>query len=248
MIATLSHYLVEANRYFNTEISQYFELLEEGNWKATATIFAFSFAYGVVHALGPGHGKALLSGYLLAHPKVNTPQIFRIGFFIALVHALSALILTLSAVYILEVSATKLLGDMNVPLLQISGGLIICMGCWLLYEVLSSRAQTEEKIRPKKELSVILLSGIVPCPGVMTLSFFAITLGEISTGIIAALCMSLGMGLSISVVGFLAHRFRQTRLITRQPLWFFTLRILGALMVLAIGILLVINGAKTAPF
>lgn len=247
MLATLSHYFIEANHYFNTQISHYFELIDEGDWKISATIFAFSFAYGVIHALGPGHGKALLSGYLLAHPNVTTTQVFRIGFFIALVHALSALILTLSAVYILDISATKLLGDVNIPLMRISGGLIVLMGGWLLYEILAS-SQIQEKIRPKKELSVVVLSGIVPCPGVMTVSFFAMSLGEISTGIFAALFMSLGMGMSISIVGLIAHRFGHTRIITRQPLWFLCLRILGALIVMGIGVLLFFNGAKTKPF
>jgi ABC-type nickel/cobalt efflux system permease component RcnA len=243
----MMQWLVEANRYFNTEISTYFESINEGGWPFIATIFAFSFAYGLVHALGPGHGKALLSGYLLAHPKLPTSHIFRIGFFIALVHALSALALTLIASYAIHISATKLLRDVNVSMVQISGGLIVLMGCWLLYEVLASRRFKEEKIDSKKELGVIILSGIVPCPGVMTLTFFAITLGELSIGIIAALFMSLGMGLTISVVGLLAHRLSSAGIITRQPLWFLALRIVGTLIVIGIGFFL-LSHTNTKPF
>ncbi len=82
------------------------------------------------------------------------------------------------------------------------------------------------------------MSGIVPCPGVMTLSFFAITLGEFSLGIISALFMSLGMGLTISAVGLLVHRFGQARVMTQQPTWFWVMRLLGTLMVIAVGFLL----------
>jgi ABC-type nickel/cobalt efflux system permease component RcnA len=57
-------------------------------------------------------------------------------------------------------------------MVQISGGLIVLMGCWLLYEVATSRSKKEAQVDAKKEASVIILSGIVPCPGVMTLSFF----------------------------------------------------------------------------
>ena len=238
MISTLSQWLIEANHYFNSELSTYFELLEEGSWVPVASILAFSLAYGIIHALGPGHGKALISGYLLANPTLKTSHVLRMGFFIALVHALSALVLTLGATYAIEVSASKLLRDVSVPIVQISGGLIVLMGCWLLYEVATSRSKKEAQVDAKKEASVIILSGIVPCPGVMTLSFFAITLGEFSLGIISALFMSLGMGLTISAVGLLVHRFGQARVMTQQPTWFWVMRLLGTLMVIAVGFLL----------
>lgn len=238
MISPLSQWLIEANHYFNSELSSYFELLEEGSWLPIVSILAFSLAYGIIHALGPGHGKALISGYLLANPHLKTSHVLRMGFFIALVHALSALVLTLVATYAIQVSASKLLRDASVPMVQISGGLIVLMGCWLLYEVATSRSKKEEHVDAKKEASVIILSGIVPCPGVMTLSFFAITLGEFSLGIIAALFMSLGMGLTISGVGLLVHRFGQARLMTQQPTWFWMMRLLGTLMVIAVGFLL----------
>lgn len=238
MISTLSQWLIEANHYFNSELSTYFELLEEGSWVPVASILAFSLAYGIIHALGPGHGKALISGYLLANPTLKTSHVLRMGFFIALVHALSALVLTLGATYAIEVSASKLLRDVSVPMVQISGGLIVLMGCWLLYEVATSRSKKEAHVDAKKEASVIILSGIVPCPGVMTLSFFAITLGEFSLGIISALFMSLGMGLTISAVGLLVHRFGQARVMTQQPTWFWVMRLLGTLVVIAVGFLL----------
>lgn len=238
--------LIEANHYFNTEVSNYFESISEGDWLAVATLLAFSFAYGVVHALGPGHGKALLSGYLLANQKTSTSHIFRIGFFIALVHAFSALVLSLAATYVIQVSATKLLRDITLPVTQISGILIVLMGCWILFEVIRSRMQ-EEEIDTNKELSVIILSGIVPCPGVMTLSLFAMTLGELGIGIFAALCMSLGMGLTISLVGFVTSRLKTISTIKTQSLWFWLLRIFGAIIVIVIGIIL-IGFTSNRPF
>lgn len=57
MISTLSHFLVQANHYFNTEVGAYFESIEGGNVFAIVSLLAFAFAYGVVHALGPGMGR-----------------------------------------------------------------------------------------------------------------------------------------------------------------------------------------------
>lgn len=43
-------------------------LKEEGSLTAAWTLIALSFLYGVFHAAGPGHGKAVLSAYLVTQP------------------------------------------------------------------------------------------------------------------------------------------------------------------------------------
>ena len=43
-------------------------LKDEGSTAAAWTLIALSFLYGVFHAAGPGHGKAVLSAYLVTQP------------------------------------------------------------------------------------------------------------------------------------------------------------------------------------
>lgn len=238
MLSSIANSFATANHYFNEALSHSFHALDSGAIQPAVLIFALAFAYGVVHALGPGHGKALVAGYLLANPT-QRGHVFQIGFMIALVHAFSALSVTACALYVVQTSAAHLFRDVNPPLFQISGALILLMGCWLLYEVWQSKRIQSETIRPhKSRFGVVVSAGIVPCPGVMTLSFFAVTLGHMMIGFIASLFMSLGMGLSISLAGLLAHTLQSSSTIKSQPKWFWVLRILGVLCVIALGIFL----------
>lgn len=248
MLSSIAIAFAEANRYFNTELSAHFRAIDEGSLMPMLLIFALSFGYGVVHAIGPGHGKALVAGYLLANPTKRV-HVFQIGFMIAIVHALSALVVTLSATYLIHISAMKLFRQVNPPLFQISGALIVLMGCWLLYDVWCSRKVTKESIRPhKSRFGVVLLAGIVPCPGVITLCFFAITLSHMTIGIIAAMFMSLGMGLTISLAGLLVSSIQKARPVIKQPRWFWALRLVGVLCVIALGVWFLLNPVSTRAF
>lgn len=248
MLSSIALTFAEANRYFNTELSAHFRAIDEGSLMPMLLIFALSFGYGVVHAIGPGHGKALVSGYLLANPTKRS-HVFQIGFMIAIVHALSALVVTLSATYLIQISAMKLFRQVNPPLFQISGALIVLMGCWLLYDVWQSRSITKESVRPhKSRFGVVVLAGIVPCPGVITLCFFAITLSHMTIGIIAAMFMSLGMGLTISLAGLLVSSVQKTRPIIAQPRWFWAIRLIGVLLVIALGLWFLLNPISTRAF
>jgi len=72
-LSSLTMAFAEANRYFNTELSAHFRAIDEGNLLPMLLIFALSFGYGVVHAIGPGHGKALVAGYLLVQSYQTLP-------------------------------------------------------------------------------------------------------------------------------------------------------------------------------
>ncbi|MCD8478490.1 MAG: hypothetical protein LRY68_11915 [Sulfurospirillum sp.] len=75
MFSSLAISFAEANRYFNAELSSHFRSIDEGSSSAIVLIFALSFAYGVLHALGPGHGKALVAGYVLANPSKKNARV-----------------------------------------------------------------------------------------------------------------------------------------------------------------------------
>lgn len=61
-------YVLEQQRAFHRALTQDLKTLAaEGGWAAGWGLASASFLYGVFHAAGPGHGKAVLSAYLLTH-------------------------------------------------------------------------------------------------------------------------------------------------------------------------------------
>ncbi|MEM7191393.1 MAG: nickel/cobalt transporter [Pseudomonadota bacterium] len=67
--------------------------LKSGNaWGAGLLLAGFSFLYGIVHAAGPGHGKAIISSYVLAN-KETVRRGIMISFLAAAVQGLMAVAL-----------------------------------------------------------------------------------------------------------------------------------------------------------
>ena len=63
-------YIMEQQRLFHQELSNELQALGQSASLATAwALIASSFLYGVFHAAGPGHGKVVLTTYLVSHER-----------------------------------------------------------------------------------------------------------------------------------------------------------------------------------
>ncbi|WPU24104.1 nickel/cobalt transporter [Cedecea neteri] len=56
-------------RSINQELSGLLRQVAEDPSRAGLSLLSFSFAYGVLHALGPGHGKIVIGTWLATHPS-----------------------------------------------------------------------------------------------------------------------------------------------------------------------------------
>lgn len=110
---------------------------------ATFILAALSFAYGVLHAAGPGHGKAVISSYVLANERTMRRGI-ALSFLAALIQGLSALIVV--CILVLVLKATGLTMKATEAWLETaSWALVAVVGAWLLLRQLRSlRAQPRE--------------------------------------------------------------------------------------------------------
>lgn len=90
-----------------------------------------SFGYGVVHAVGPGHGKAVISSYVLANERTLRRGV-AIAFLAGGFQALSAILLVGIAAIALNTAGTKVRLAAG-TLESISYALVALVGAWLLY-------------------------------------------------------------------------------------------------------------------
>jgi len=103
-------------------------------FSAALLLAAISFAYGVLHAVGPGHGKAVISSYVLADGQTVRRGVL-LSFLAALIQALSALALV--AILLLVFGAVGLRrASVEAWLEATSWGLVALVGAWLLYHQL----------------------------------------------------------------------------------------------------------------
>jgi nickel/cobalt transporter (NicO) family protein len=98
---------------------------------AMRALFGVSFLYGVFHAVGPGHGKAVISSYLVANEETWRRGVV-LSFASAGIQSVVAIVVVAIAAVLLGATA-KAIG-LTVHLVEIvSYGLVILIGLRLLY-------------------------------------------------------------------------------------------------------------------
>jgi nickel/cobalt exporter len=98
---------------------------------AAWTLFGLSFLYGIFHAVGPGHGKAVISSYIVANNETWTRGVV-LSFASALLQALVAVAVVGLAAALLNATAATMSRAVNVIEI-VSYSLIILIGVRLLW-------------------------------------------------------------------------------------------------------------------
>ena len=208
----------------NNSLSSYFWLL------------FFSFIYGILHAIGPGHGKSLVSSYFINQNK-SYMKAFSIASLIGIVHTFSAFLLTLIVYNILGLMFSSSLVNIEQMATKVSALIIIAIALYLIYKkykkttmkIAFNVGNTPSFIQTKTnlhtptsdcgcsgckttstDLGVILAAGIIPCPGTVTIFLFTISLGIYFVGFISAVFMSIGMSLVIYITAIVSVKVRKS--------------------------------------
>lgn len=226
-------------REVNLQMSGLLKAVAESPTKAGGSLLAFSFIYGVLHALGPGHGKIVITTWLATHPSklkssiglTLASSLLQGGVAIALVVVVLSLLqlparqLHMSSFW-LEKGSYALVGVL---------GLILCWralkklrvllqkptfktftphhvhdeNCGCGHQHLPTQEQLQNGDDWRTRLTIVLSMGMRPCSGAIMVLLFSKVIGVFGWGMLSALAMAAGTSLTISSLALLVHSFRQ---------------------------------------
>lgn len=124
-------WLVDTQQSLQRELAVSVKDLKTDNAVAGAlALAALSFLYGILHAVGPGHGKTIISSYVVANEQTARRGII-ISFVAAFVQALSAIVLVGLLAIVFNAPGFKI-NQWSYQLESVSYALIALVGLWLL--------------------------------------------------------------------------------------------------------------------
>ncbi|SIN89284.1 nickel/cobalt transporter [Halodesulfovibrio marinisediminis] len=190
------------------------EIKKHPSGKAFWAFMLFSFLYGIIHALGPGHGKSIVFSYFLGRKGTLLKGVV-MGHLLTAVHTISAIVVVLGAYFLLNLKGSRALSSASEPLKMTSYYLIVGLGIFILLHALyEAFSRNRKKANARKEadnkgiITVSVISGLVPCPGVALLLSFALSLDLLTTGLLGAFFFTLGMGITTSLFGIISIHSR----------------------------------------
>ena len=225
-------------RSVNVEMSELLKRVAENPRQAGGALLLFSFLYGVLHALGPGHGKVVITTWLATHPS-KLKSSLGLTFASSLLQGLVAIGLVLVVLSLLALPARQL--HMSSFWLEKGSFLLVgalgLMLCWRAIKTLrvllrrpTFNAFTPHHVHSKHcgcghqhlptaqqldrgddwraRLMIILSMGMRPCSGAIMVLLFSKVIGVFGWGMTSALAMAAGTSLTISSLALVVHSFR----------------------------------------
>lgn len=219
------------------------------DWTAAAGLIGLAFLYGVLHAAGPGHGKAVIASYLFATNETLKRGI-AVSMVSALVQGLTAIALV-GALAVVFNATSRVIGQWSGYLEAASYGLVIVLGLGLMLRKLwalrprpqmaslsaaavasgtdaaccAVHAVAPERFAGRFDLKTAAAAvgavGLRPCTGAVLILIFALGQGVFAVGVAAVLAMSIGTGLTVAALALLAVGAKglAVRLAARRPAW-----------------------------
>ncbi|MGZ8630707.1 MAG: nickel/cobalt transporter [Actinomycetota bacterium] len=229
-----------------------------------AAMVGVAFGVGALHALGPGHGKALIGAYLVGAGG-SLRHAVGVGAAVSVMHTASVLVLGL-----LVLSAERTLAPERVyPLLGLASGLIaLGLGSALLVSRIhaaahdrrhrtrghrhghghehphdGNRAGSTAHLSRRGLMALAFSGGILPSPSALVTLLAAVSLGRTALGMLLIAAFSVGLAASLIGVGVVTLQARdvaERRLSDRAAL---LLPVASSAAIAAMGLFLTVRGA-----
>ena len=224
-------------RGLHANLSDALRAIQIDGFRASIILTALSFVYGVLHAAGPGHGKLIISTYLLSHESQLRRGI-TLSFAAALTQGLTAVVIVFFAFWLMKLTMVQTRGIVNhvevvsFGMVALVGFYITCMQAQSLRRkiYISGKAiencadgsetcdhhygpgasELEKELSLRSFIGIILSIGIRPCSGAVIVLLLAFSLGHVAAGLFAVLAMSLGTAIAIALLAAFSVYFRRT--------------------------------------
>ena len=225
-IATIS----QAQKALREKITAAISAMKSGDWDAIWKFLAICLLYGMLHALGPGHGKSIVVGYFIAR-RGRWRQGVALGAGITVTHTMSAvlLLLVLYAIFKATVFNAFETGRIGIErasyaLIMLTGVLLVVLG---IKDFITQRKQakiaaqdsavaepgTAKTLPPtarwREIIGVAAVTGIVPCPAVALIVLFCLLNSMVALSLLGALVICVGMTITNVAFGIAAVAFRK---------------------------------------
>ncbi len=134
--AGLLYWIAERQREFYRAMTAALKAMKQDG-SAVWLLGGLSFLYGILHAAGPGHGKAVISSYMVAN-NVELRRGIALAFVSAMLQAVTAIAVVGAAYLVLRGTSVRM-SDATRFLEVSSYALVFGYGLWLLWRKLKPR-------------------------------------------------------------------------------------------------------------
>lgn len=209
---TIASFFIEILRNMDNNLNFLFRDLIS-NFKISTFVFLIliSFIYGIIHSIGPGHGKSLVASFFLKekHPLKKS---LILSVIISVIHTGSAVVLSFLLFFVLTSIKGMFRIKMQSYFMAASGLLILIIGILFLFLKIfrkNPKNNIEEKHSKNGNLILIGVSaGIVPCPASLMIMLLALSKNIICIGLTSVLSISLGMFFLLTIIGVISIKSR----------------------------------------
>ncbi len=273
MLGSFEHWLVQQQRALNKLVSGEIRAVRDtGSPTALFALLGLSFLYGVLHAVGPGHGKAVIASYFVTH-EARWHSGIVMGGLISLLQGISAIVMVFLLSLALQVAGTRI--QEHAALVEtVSYGLIVAIGATMFWRAITGQGcghhhgpigshnhgpacghadhgphdhhhhhhhhghhdhghehahhhghghthlhhdhgqacnhhghaavPTPPKGRARFDNILLAAAGVAPCASAIIIMLFALGTDAMGIGVMAVMALSLGMGITVSMIGILS--------------------------------------------
>ncbi|MGF1720699.1 hypothetical protein L4D20_11740 [Vibrio kyushuensis] len=222
---------LKLERVLTNELGELLYDIQDQKPAAISTLIVVSFLYGLLHSLGAGHGKFLVTSYLITNKSSILTALF-ITITSAFLQAFVAIVIIEFMIDVYASSMEEMYNQIDV-MIRFSYGCVIALGFYLMFKSIRSSKENNASI-----YGIILAVGLRPCTGAVMVLLFSNMINLRDAGAISALTMAFGTALTTSIIACVAVVTKNTFAICLGEKSRF------ALMVLKFngGVLLVLSG------